>query len=196
MATRSTTGVRRYHPLIVAIHWLVALLVLGNLAAGALLLEPVPNFRPEKADLLRLHMATGITILVLMAVRLVSRIVTKAPPPPHEKGALRWLARVNHWLLYLVVFAMLSTGIGMAALGGLFPILGGEQVRLPATFEQLPPHAGHVLFATVLLVLVALHLAGVVYHTLVKKQNLLSRMWFGDRHDPQVPVANRSELAG
>ncbi|MEE4155255.1 MAG: cytochrome b/b6 domain-containing protein [Erythrobacter sp.] len=174
------TGVKRYHGLVVTLHWLVAVLVLGNLAAGALLLEDLPNSAPEKASVLRLHLATGLSILVLMAVRLIARFTTKAPPSPHERGALRWVARLNHWALYLIVIAMLSTGLGMAQMAELFPLLEGAQVTLPESFAELPPHAGHVLFSSVLLALVVLHVAAVGYHH-ARGENLLARMWFGPR---------------
>ncbi len=183
---------RRYHPLVVVLHWLVALLIIGNLAVGALVLSEMSNADPGKAGVLRLHMLSGITILVLMVVRLISRLFTKVPPIPHEKGGLRWLARINHWGLYLVIFAMLSTGLGMAQQSGIFPLLGGEPVALPTSFEQFQPHAGHELFAIVLMALIALHLAGVAYHYLAKKENILSRMWFGRRDADDVPAGEPS----
>ena len=174
--------VERYHPLLVALHWVLALAIIGNLAAGGLILGDMPNSDPAKPALLRLHMATGVTILALMLVRLITRLVTSKPPVPHKSGPLKWLAIANHWAFYFVIFGMLATGLGMAALGNLFPLLGGANVPLPASFEQLPPHAGHVIWATVLIGLIVLHLAGVAYHYLVKRENLLSRMWFGPRY--------------
>lgn len=173
--------VERYHPLIVTLHWLLAVAILGNLAVGGLLLDQVPNSDPAKPGLIRLHLATGLLILALMAVRLVTRLLTAKPPIPHQHKGLRLLAAANHWGLYLFTFAMLSTGLGMAQMAHLFPLLQGVGVPLPASFEQLPPYAGHALFATVLLALIALHLAGTAYHYILRKENLLSRMWFGPR---------------
>ena len=187
--------VTRYHGLVVAMHWLVALLVVANLAAGLLVLEAIPNDDPQKPEVLRLHMATGLAILILMAVRLIARIFTKSPPSPHESAPLRWLARLNHWALYLVVIAMLSTGLGMAQMGDLFPLLEGAGVTLPASFEELPPYAGHVLFSSVLIALVALHLGGVIYHH-ARGENLLARMWFGSRRKGDGPVLGRPARGG
>lgn len=171
--------VKRYHPLLVTLHWLLALAVIGNLAAGALVLDGMANSDPAKPAILRLHMASGLTILLLMVARLVTRWRTAKPPMPHT-GPLRWLATANHWALYAFTFAMAMTGLGTAQLGGLFPILEGKSVALPASFEAIPPFAGHVLFSSVLLALIALHLAAVVWH-LVKRDNVLPRMWFGAR---------------
>lgn len=173
--------VTRYHPLLVAIHWIVALLIIGNLAVGALVLDPLKNSDPTKIDVLRWHMVGGVAILAFMVVRLVTRVATKKPPP--AKGGI-WahrLARTTHWLFYLAIFAMISTGLGMAQLGGFMPLIGGAPVTLPESFSSLPPYAGHELFATVLIALIVLHLAGTVFHYVREREPLLRRMSWGKR---------------
>jgi len=173
--------VKRYHPLLVTLHWVLALAIIGNLAVGKLLLEGLANADPAKPELLRLHMASGLTILILMVVRLITRLRSRKPPPVNASGPLKWLATVSHWGLYLLTFAMLSTGLGMAQMGALFPILEGKPVPLPATFASLPPHAGHVLFSSLLLALVALHSAAALWHAFAKRDGVFGRMWFGAR---------------
>lgn len=172
--------VTRYHPLLVALHWLLALLIVGNLAAGFLVLEAMANSDPAKLDILRLHMLSGITIGVLMVARIVTRLTTKKPGPADGGRAAHVLAGVTHWGFYLAVFGMVVSGLGMAQLGGLFPLLSGQSVVLP-DFETLPPYNGHAILAIVIAVLFALHLAGVIYHQLVKDEPLTARMWFGPR---------------
>jgi len=173
-----TTVPLRYHPLLIALHWLVALLILANLAVGWLVLEPMAN-NTAKLPLLRLHMLTGIAIVVLMVVRLVTRLTTRKPPIPHTSRALRILAVANHWLLYLVVFSMVSTGVGIAVFAKLVPLLGGATVTLPQNFETVPPMIGHGFFALALVVLVGAHLAGVAYHRFVQHHDVLPRMGVG-----------------
>ena len=60
MATAS-----RYHPLLVALHWLLAVLILAALAVGFLALANMPNADPAKIAVLRWHMAGGMLILAL-----------------------------------------------------------------------------------------------------------------------------------
>lgn len=175
------TTVTRYHPLLVGLHWLLALAIIGNLAVGGLVLEEMANSDPAKPALLRLHMATGLAILALMVVRLVTRWRSRKPPPVDGARSLRWLATANHWGLYLLTFAMVSTGLGTAQLAGLFPILEGKSVPLPASFDVVPPFAGHVLFASLLLGLLALHVAAALWHAFVKRDGIFGRMWFGAR---------------
>lgn len=172
-------AVTRYHPLIVALHWMLALLILGNLAGG-LYAHSLPN-DAGKLWILRAHMLGGLAILALMLLRLATRFATAKPPIPHRSAGLRALALVNHWGLYLVTLAMVSTGLGTVAATNLFPLLGGEAVRLPASFEIAQPFEGHELFKWVLMGLIALHLAGAAWHRLAHRENILPRMWFGPR---------------
>lgn len=173
-------AVTRYHPLIVALHWLAALLIVANLVAGFFLLAPMPN-DADKLVPLRIHMLAGLTVLLILLIRLPVRLATARPVVPHQSRALRLLALGNHWSLYLVTFAMVSTGFGTAALTNILPLLGGERVALPASFGIAPPFAGHALFAIVLTALLALHVSAVAYHRLAHGENILGRMWFGAR---------------
>jgi cytochrome b561 len=172
-------AVTRYHPLIVALHWLLGLLIVGNIAGG-LWAHSLPN-DAGKLWLLRAHMLGGVSILALIVLRLVVRLTTAKPPVPHASKGLRALTLANHWGLYLLTLAMVSTGLGTAAATNLFPLLGGEPVTLPATFETAQPFAGHELFWKLLLALVALHVAAVVWHRVARGENIVARMWFGPR---------------
>lgn len=172
--------VGRYHPLLVALHWLLVPAVVGNLVLGALFLEGLANTDPSKFALLRLHMAIGLSVGLLLVLRLIVRLRTAKPVVPHA-GGLKWLATGNHWALYAVLVATVMTGLGTAQLAGLFPILEGKTPPLPASFDAIAPFAGHKLFPTVLIGLLALHVAAVIWHAVAKRENILPRMWFGAR---------------
>lgn len=175
-----TTTVNRYHPLLVALHWLVAVLIIGNLAGGKLLLASLSESDPQKLEVLRLHMLGGLTVLLLLVGRLVTRFTTARPGAAHASAPLNWLAAISHAALYLAGLAMAVTGLGMAQLAGLFPLLEGKPVSLPEDWSAIAPHAGHELFANVLIAMIALHLAGALYH-MVKRDGVARRMWFGAR---------------
>jgi cytochrome b561 len=77
--------VSRYHPLLVALHWVLALVIIAALALGALVMVNIPNTDPMKIEALRSHMSGGIFILILMLVRLFVRTRTRRtrlPPRP------------------------------------------------------------------------------------------------------------------
>ena len=172
----------RFHPIIVALHWLLAAMILLALFAGNFLLEALPNSDPAKLDGLRAHMTIGIAIGALMLIRLITRFATTLPPHADTGNALLNLAgRVAHWGLYLLVFAMVSTGLGIAQFAGLPAIVFGGEGALPATFDDLPPRAAHGVFGILLVLLILGHIAGWLYHLVFVKDRLLSRMWFGKR---------------
>src|SRR5215469_6709225 len=75
----SMAQVSRYHPLLVALHWLLAFLTIAALALGALVMAKIPNTDPMKLEALRSHMIGGTLILVMMLVRLVLRTRTEHP---------------------------------------------------------------------------------------------------------------------
>lgn len=173
----------RYHPVLVALHWLLALMIVMALVAGNLLLEAVPNSDPQKIAGLRNHMSLGIAIGVLMLIRLLVRSFTAKPPHADTGNALLNLAgRAAHWGLYLLVFAMVASGIGISLSAGLPDIVfGGADTPLPADFSAYKARAAHGIISVLLMLLILAHLAGWLYHRLVVKDRLLARMWFGRR---------------
>lgn len=171
-------SVRRYHPLLVTLHWLVALMIGGSLVSGLVLLQTTPNSDPMKPVYLRAHMTGGLVLGALMLVRLATRLSTARPAPVGSLWQTR-AAKATHWALYALVFAMLMTGIGMAALGGLWPLLSGAPAPLP-DFATLPPQAGHALFARALIALLALHVLATLWHAICGEK-VMRRMSFGTR---------------
>jgi cytochrome b561 len=175
------TMVSRYHPLLVALHWILAFLIIAALALGALVMAKMPNTDPTKIEALRSHMIGGTLILVLMLVRLVARIRTQHPATPSTGNAiLDRLAWASHRLLYVAVLGQAFSGIYMALQTGLPGIIfsGGA---LPADFWVYPIRTVHYLFSRLLMALIALHVAGALYHTLFLRDGLLRRMFFGRR---------------
>lgn len=172
--------VTRYHPGLVALHWILAALVVMELAAGLLVLAKAANSDPSKADGLRMQMTFGVIVGVLIVARLLVRVKTRKPPPAAGGWFAHVLARANHWAFYAALIGMVASGLGMAIQGGLLPLLRGEAVTLPE-FETLATYPVHVLLSRAVLALLALHLAGVAYHLLWHRENLLRRVWFGPR---------------
>ena len=50
----------RYHPLLVTLHWVLAVLIIAALAMGFFVLAAMPNVDPQKIGVLRVHMAGGM----------------------------------------------------------------------------------------------------------------------------------------
>lgn len=175
------TMVSRYHPLLVALHWILAFLIIAALALGALVMVKIPNTDPMKFEALRSHMIGGTLILVLMLTRLVVRIRTQHPATPSTGNAiLDRLAWASHRMLYVAVFGQAISGIYLALQTGLPGIVFGGGT-LPADFWVYPIRTVHYLFSRMLIALIVIHIAGALYHTIFLKDGLLRRMFFGRR---------------
>src|SRR3954468_11496030 len=98
----------RYSRVAILLHWLIAVLILVNLALG-LLHEDMA--KPVRATMMFYHKSIGLTVLALTLVRLGWRLGHR--PPPYDAAMKRWevgLARATHWTFYLLLIALPLTG--------------------------------------------------------------------------------------
>jgi len=174
--------VDRYQPLLVVMHWLMALMVPIALAGGALVLVKIPNSDPAKIEALRQHMAGGILLLTLMLIRWIVRVRTAHPARASTgNSVLDGAAWLSHRLIYLFVFGQVCSGIYLALQAHLPDIVFGGQGALPLDFWVFPARPLHYVISCLLMAVIALHVAGALYHTVVLRDGLLRRMWFGKR---------------
>jgi cytochrome b561 len=170
----------RYHPAHVVVHWLMFLLVLMMLLVGKFMMPGIPNDNPQKAGMLQVHAYIGALIAVLLVVRLILRFTVKRPVPADAgSGFLNTLAKIVHFLLYFILAGMALSGLGLFQLADLSAVFAGT-IPYP-DFFQYPPRLGHGMFSTLLLLLIIIHFGAAMYHQFMRKDHLLSRMWFGKR---------------
>jgi len=174
--------VSRYHPLLVALHWLLAVLIVAALALGALVMAKLPNSDPAKLEALRSHMAGGALILGLTLARLTVRIGTMHPARASTGSFfLNMVAWASHRMLYVLIFTMAASGITMALQAGLVDVVYGGHGALPPDLWVYPVRSLHYLISRMLMALIALHIAGALYHAVILRDGLLRRMAFGRR---------------
>jgi cytochrome b561 len=175
----------RYHPFLVALHWLIALAILGMFAVGFIGFDLFKDDDPAKVRLVAMHMVAGISILALMAVRLVARSVTDLPPPAGTgRPKPDRLAAAVHVALYVLVAVIVASGLTAALQADVVrSVFGAAGGRLPemADLDKNPAFNIHGLAAIALAALVVLHAAAAFYHQHVLKDGLISRMTFGPR---------------
>jgi len=161
MTNQSPTG---YRPLQIALHWLVAAIVLFLFITGdntTHVFFAGLNGRTSDASWawIPIHIVAGLAILGAMIWRLALRRRFGAPEAPaSEPAPLRLLAGAVHVGLYLDM-------IGAAIVGLLvyfwYPSLAGLH---------------ELLGRFVLIVLVALHVAGALWHHFYWRSDVLTRM--------------------
>lgn len=168
------------------LHWLIALLVIGNLVGGHL----VEDFE-DSADqaqkaigetIVFLHMSIGVTVLALTAVRAGWRL---ANPPPALPGYMtkfeRLAARVTHIGFYVLLFILPLSGWTMVSTAltpqpvpwfGLFIL---PPLILPASLRGLF-HESHELVGWAMVALILLHVGAALKHRIFDRDDLVARM--------------------
>ena len=194
MALKSTSD--RYGAMAISIHWATAVLIAILIVSGfraANVMDPA-----VKAAILRVHIPIAVAVLALTILRIAWWLWFDRKPEP-VAGSPRWQelsARAVHLLFYVVILAMIASGIGMLALSGAAPIIfGGDSALLP-DFSKYPPRLAHGAMARLLIALLALHACAALYHHFVRRDGLLWRTWFMGppaRSPRQVILSEKAE---
>lgn len=109
------TQPRGYSRIQIILHWTIAALVIFQLFVNEGMQRAfstrIDSGRIDDLDGALLHMAVGIAILVLAALRVGIRLVRGAPAAHSDTLAiLKWLGHATHMLLYGFIFFMPLTG--------------------------------------------------------------------------------------
>ena len=169
-----------YHPAAQALHWLTALAVLGLLGLG-LWMTDLPLGLP-KLYAYTWHKWIGLSVLLLTIGRLLWR--WRHPPPPLPNTVAHWqavAAPIAHWALLGLLLAMPLSGWTMSSAAGVSVVWFGYIAlpdlvpRDPDLFEAL--RTTHYGLSRLLIALLALHIAAVVHHDLLRRDGVFRRMW-------------------
>ena len=172
----------RYTRTAIALHWLIAAAAIVQFSWGWWMQGIAKQPAGPRVDAFNLHKSVGLTILVLMCVRLLWRWRHPAPPLPPLPQWQATLARATHIALYAALFTMPLAGYLGSVFSG-YPVKYFG-VTLPAwgwKDDSLKNLMSAVHFTTswILLGAVALHLSGALKHWLVDRDGLEARMGFG-----------------
>ena len=169
----------RYTRLTRVLHWLTAALVFSALFIGFVMVNSVSRY----AGLVMLHKTLGVTILLVVLVRVVNRLTHRAPPLPSTVGALeRKVVILSEVSLYALLLIQPLLGWAMvSAAGG--PVVVFGSLRLPriAPFDaQLfwVLRQAHSVVAYALMAAIAAHISAVLLHTLTLRDRMIERMTF------------------
>jgi cytochrome b561 len=155
----------------------MALLILAMLFIGVAMVSSLSDYH----RLVAIHRPLGILLLVLVAVRLINRLLSPPPPLPAAMPAvMRLAAGASHWLLYALMFAVPVVGWAMLSAAG-YPIQLVGAVHLPpilphdrALYAILRP--AHTVLAFLLFATFLAHLGAALTHALVFKDGVFRSM--------------------
>lgn len=174
----------KYHSTSIWFHWIIAFLVLSMLAAG-FFLDDIP--KPYHATAIMLHKSTGITILVLMMLRIAWIFWHGRAPLP--KTVAVWekvFARIVQYSMYVLVLVQPLSGWIMSTAADKIPRYFG---LFPLPFPGIMPNEAlsdsmfrlHGIVAWVLVFLIFFHIMGALKHHFIDKDTVLKAMLPGGK---------------
>lgn len=178
-ATNSTEP-NRYPVSAKLIHWASAFIILSMLFLGVSMIQSLATWQIEA---LALHQSFGVMVLVLLGLRLLNNLRFKAPALPDDLSNIQRLAaKGSHVLLYLGMFSLPMLGWLMQNANGVDVNVFGFFV-LPTLLSPSIEYYGllrelHGLAAWLLFGLILLHIAGALYHELIRGDHVLRSMTF------------------
>lgn len=178
------------------LHWLTAALFLGAYVSFYYLHWFTEARTPESLSVLQIHTSIGVTIAVVVALRILWRMTNRVPDQEPGSKLEHMAAHAGHYALYAVMIIMPITGY--LGTGGnidfffLFEIPKFESTQvfqllvsdgLGLTFEEFekPMDFLHkdVLGPWIVWMLIAGHVLAALYHHFGKKDRTLYKMTSG-----------------
>jgi cytochrome b561 len=172
-------SISRYSAPAVVLHWLVALLIFVAFPLGVYM-HDLP-LSPDKLKLYSYHKWMGVTVCMLVAVRLAWRATHTPPPLPASiAGWQRRASAVVHGLLYVLMVAIPLSGWLMSSAKGV-PTVWFGVLPLPDLLGK-DKELGELL-ATVhktlnfsMAGLVFIHAGAAIKHHLVDRDEVMARI--------------------
>ena len=192
----------KYTNVAIALHWLIGIAILFMFILGWFMTElpkesakmtsfdifnlglmtwEVAKEESPRAFYFNLHKSIGLTILMLIVLRMYWRFTHR--PPAFLNSMKLWekrLAKATHHSLYLLMFLIPLSGIIMSAGSkygikwfGIKVIPGFDDKAIRELFFEF-----HEIFGLLLLLLLIFHILGAIKHSIIDKDGTLRRMWF------------------
>jgi cytochrome b561 len=177
----TAAGETAYTRTAVALHWILAIFILGQIGFGWYL-QGIERGTPDRTIFVNLHKSFGMLLGLLILFRSWWRLTHRAPPLPAAQP--HWehkAARISHWALYACMLIMPLSGH-----------LASNFSRWGVNFFNmmlLPPwgvenqvlygilNATHVVTSYVLVALIGIHLLAALRHV-VRGDGIFNRMKF------------------
>ncbi len=169
----------RYDLVAVCLHWLVAGLIIAAFALGVVMVD-IPGLTPTKLRYFSWHKWLGVSVLALVAIRLLWRLRQGVPRPVEMPAWQRRASTLMHGALYVLMFAVplsgyfysLAAGVPVVYLGILpLPVLMAPDPALKPVLKEV-----HEVLVYTMLAFVLVHVAAALKHQWIDRDRLLRRM--------------------
>ena len=157
-------------------HWLTAAGLLIQIPLGFYLVDL--DFDQTRVDIENYHILFGLIIFYVTLVRLIFKLLT---PIPNFKGGTfpgqKFIAKLNHLLLYLTLLTVTSSGILKKLFNGESLNIFFKKINLTYNYELSEQfYSIHILANYALIGLISLHILATLFHRLFLRENILKRI--------------------
>ena len=158
-------------------HWITFIFLILQIPFGFYLVGL--EFSDRRIDLENIHILTGILVFYITLFRLIWKFINPSSADGNSffKGQI-FIAKANHFLLYLSIFTITISGILKKLYMGeklnfLFFKYGfkNDNFILSDTFYEVHIYANYLL-----IVLISLHILAVVVHHFIFKDKILNKI--------------------
>ncbi len=178
-----TTNQERYSTTAIILHWVMAILLLTLFGLGWYMVDLLKG-SDERSWFFALHKSIGLTLAILVIIRLVWRNLHK--PPALPDNIEQWkqkIANTVHNLLYLFMFLQPVSGYISSSFSGYktkfwgypLPQWGWKDQVLNEFFTGI-----HVASSIALICFISLHILGAISHIIRTDQAMMQRMLPGE----------------
>ena len=158
------------------LHWISALLLFIQIPLGFYLVDL--DFGPERLSIENIHIIIGLSLFYLVILRLINKIINPTPKlePSVFKGQ-RFLAKLNHVLLYVTILSVTISGILKKLFNGETLIILFKKIKLKDNFELSELFYDiHIFSNYLIIILIAIHILAVIIHKYFFNDNLLKKI--------------------
>ena len=158
------------------LHWVSAILLFIQIPLGFYLVDL--DFGPERLSIEDIHVKVGLSIFYIVILRLVYKIFNPTPKlGPRVFTGQKFLAKLNHVLLYVTILSITISGIFKKLFNGETLVIIFKKIKIQDNFELGELFYDiHVYSNYLLIALIAIHLMAVVIHKLFFNDNLLKKI--------------------
>ena len=158
-------------------HWITFIILIVQIPFGFYLVGLA--FSDRRIDLENIHILIGITVFYITLFRLIWKFLHSSPTESNSffKGQI-FIAKVNHFFLYLSIFAITISGILKKLYMGeklnfLFFKYGFDKdnFQLADLYYEV-----HIFANYLLIVLITLHILAVIVHHFIFKDKILNKI--------------------
>ena len=172
-------SLHRYTGVAIALHWLIAFAILGTFLLGQYMTNL--QLSPAKLKLYSYHKWIGVTIFLLMLMRIAWRLAHRPPLPPASMPAWQHsAASIAHFFLYALTLAIPVSGWLMSSASG-FQVVYLGVIPIPDLLAKSKDAAQelkqlHEALNWLMVLVVAMHVAAALKHHLMDRDDVLQRM--------------------